>query len=63
MTVHTITAAPTVHILWQIPQYVIVTAGEVSNFNWIHIRIHKFGLNQKLIENSISFPFFRLCSL
>lgn len=29
MTVHTITAPPSVHVLWQIPQYVIVTAGEI----------------------------------
>ncbi|XP_055305332.1 peptide transporter family 1-like isoform X2 [Sitodiplosis mosellana] len=29
MTVHTITEPPSLHILWQIPQYVIVTAGEI----------------------------------
>lgn len=32
MTVHTITEPPSLHILWQIPQYVVVTAGEVSIF-------------------------------
>lgn len=29
MDVHTITAPPSLHILWQIPQYVIMTAGEI----------------------------------
>lgn len=36
LTVHTITDPPTVHILWQIPQYVIMSAGEVSFLLFCH---------------------------
>lgn len=31
MTTHIIAQPNSIHILWQVPQYIIITAGEVSH--------------------------------
>lgn len=36
MVVHTVVEPVSIHILWQIPQYVIMTAGEVSTLDSRH---------------------------